>query len=411
MSSGCAAGSVGVGRVARGEARPSRALDAGDARGLARHRRQFGRVDQQLRVAAVELDAQLVDIGLRAAEAGRQRQRHRPRAGIDRAEEQRGEFRRRSRRPARCDRRARRPRAIRRCAIASASSRSSANGIGAGERAARIVEIQPARAARGIIERFAQRGEIGEAARQRVVGRVVADRPSPSAGQHACSPSSDLPRHVRTDASCRNEHGSCVSRIQNRLPTVAQTWPMTRPAPPRPPARRGRARPAGAALCRAVRDDAGETGALSGDARLRERGWAGDAPRPIRRRWPSGWPGSAISTTARLPRRRRARWRGAGWARGGCAGRCGRPGVGEADARGGRAGAGDAALERRSPSRGASGSARSRLRCADRPLREKQIAAMLRGGHGFALARAIAMLAPGEDAEDALARIRADRLG
>lgn len=40
---------------------------------------------------------------------------------------------------------------------------------------------------------------------------------------------------------------------------------------------------------------------------------------------------------------------------------------------------------------------------ADRPLREKQIAAMVRGGHGFALARALVELAPGADPADALA--------
>lgn len=36
---------------------------------------------------------------------------------------------------------------------------------------------------------------------------------------------------------------------------------------------------------------------------------------------------------------------------------------------------------------------------ADRPQREKQIAAMIRGGHDFALARRIAAMAPGEDVE------------
>lgn len=40
---------------------------------------------------------------------------------------------------------------------------------------------------------------------------------------------------------------------------------------------------------------------------------------------------------------------------------------------------------------------------ADRPTREKHIAAMVRGGHAFALARAVVMLGPDEDAELALA--------
>jgi len=37
---------------------------------------------------------------------------------------------------------------------------------------------------------------------------------------------------------------------------------------------------------------------------------------------------------------------------------------------------------------------------ADRPLREKQIAAMVRGGHAFALARRIADMAPGDEIDD-----------
>lgn len=39
----------------------------------------------------------------------------------------------------------------------------------------------------------------------------------------------------------------------------------------------------------------------------------------------------------------------------------------------------------------------------DRPTREKHIAAMLRGGHSFALAKAVAMLGPDEDIDQALA--------
>ncbi|WP_082006268.1 regulatory protein RecX [Sphingomonas sp. ERG5] len=37
---------------------------------------------------------------------------------------------------------------------------------------------------------------------------------------------------------------------------------------------------------------------------------------------------------------------------------------------------------------------------ADRPLREKQIAAMIRGGHDFTLSRRIASMAPGEDVDN-----------
>ena len=54
--------------------------------------RDFGRIDQDLGVLALQLDRQLVDIAVLAAEAGRQRQRHGPCAGIDAGAEQRGEF-------------------------------------------------------------------------------------------------------------------------------------------------------------------------------------------------------------------------------------------------------------------------------------------------------------------------------
>lgn len=40
---------------------------------------------------------------------------------------------------------------------------------------------------------------------------------------------------------------------------------------------------------------------------------------------------------------------------------------------------------------------------ADRPTREKHIAAMIRGGHSFALAKALVMLGPDEDINQALA--------
>ena len=55
--------------------------------GLDRHRRDFGREEQHRRVAAGELDDELADIGVAAAKAGRQRQRHRPRPGVDGAKE------------------------------------------------------------------------------------------------------------------------------------------------------------------------------------------------------------------------------------------------------------------------------------------------------------------------------------
>lgn len=48
---------------------------------------------------------------------------------------------------------------------------------------------------------------------------------------------------------------------------------------------------------------------------------------------------------------------------------------------------------------------------ADRAQREKQIAALVRGGHGFAIARAIAALEPGDDPDARLAAFRDGGLG
>ena len=71
---------------------PFAARDAELGGGVAGEDGELGRVEEQRRVAAGEHDLQLLDIGLAAAEAGRQRQRNRPSAGIDRAEESGGEF-------------------------------------------------------------------------------------------------------------------------------------------------------------------------------------------------------------------------------------------------------------------------------------------------------------------------------
>src|SRR4029078_9083436 len=51
------------------------------------------RVEEQHPVRAGELHAQLIDIDVPAPAAGRGRQWHRPRGGVDRAEEAGGEFR------------------------------------------------------------------------------------------------------------------------------------------------------------------------------------------------------------------------------------------------------------------------------------------------------------------------------
>jgi hypothetical protein len=129
------------------------------------HRGDLGRVDQHDRVARRELDGQLVDIAVLAAEAGRQRQRHRPDARIDRAAEQGGEIR-----PGFGDQR----KAISR---AQAVGDEAAGGgqrvlaqlaerVGTGQLAARIVEIKATDALRGIVQRVAEGGEIGQAAGQ-----------------------------------------------------------------------------------------------------------------------------------------------------------------------------------------------------------------------------------------------------
>ena len=74
-------------------ANPSRATSTPAARRRARPKSaSSGGIEEQRRVAAFELHRELVDIGIAPAEAGRQRQRHRPGAGIDRAEEAGGEL-------------------------------------------------------------------------------------------------------------------------------------------------------------------------------------------------------------------------------------------------------------------------------------------------------------------------------
>ena len=89
----CASGSSPAAGSTSPSVSQSRDVDAGLVRGAAAEVGEFGRVEEQRRVAALQLDGELVDIGFAPAEAGRQRQRHRPGAGIDRAEEGGGEFR------------------------------------------------------------------------------------------------------------------------------------------------------------------------------------------------------------------------------------------------------------------------------------------------------------------------------
>ena len=90
---------VGVGRAAASALAGVEAARVSQSRTEPRRRAaspanvgELGGNEEQGRVGAVELDLELVDIGVAAAEAGRERQRHRPGAGIDRAEESGGEF-------------------------------------------------------------------------------------------------------------------------------------------------------------------------------------------------------------------------------------------------------------------------------------------------------------------------------
>ena len=125
----------------------------------------FGGVEEQHRVRAAQLDRQLVDIIVLAAKAGGQRQRHWPCAGIDRAAENRGKIGARF--------------GDQRDAVALFdAARDQAAGhrqrvdaqfaerIGAGEGAARIVEIEAAGAPCRVIQRITKGGEIGQPARQ-----------------------------------------------------------------------------------------------------------------------------------------------------------------------------------------------------------------------------------------------------
>ena len=137
--------------------------------GFAGHFRKLGRKHQQRGLAARQLDAQLLDVGIAAAKRGGQRQRYRPGTGIDRAEEQGGELRTGfgdQRDPVtRCDAGGDQPARRQQRILAQLGER-----IGPQQCAARIVEIEPTKPLRGIIERIAKRFEIGEATWQAVIG-------------------------------------------------------------------------------------------------------------------------------------------------------------------------------------------------------------------------------------------------
>ena len=136
----------------------------------ASHVAQFRRMQQDFRVAAFQLDRQLIDIMIAPAEAGGQRQGNGPGADIDGAEEQRSEIRA-------CFRNQRHTVLGADARVDHASGGfqrilpQGAIGIGARQLAAHIVKIQAALAGCGIIERFPQSAEIRKAPLQIVPRR------------------------------------------------------------------------------------------------------------------------------------------------------------------------------------------------------------------------------------------------
>ena len=168
-----------------------------------------------------------------------------------------------------------------------------------------------------------------------------------------------------------------------------------------------RCRPPAAQAPPAARSTSGSTSsrcAMSGASRrpgrssrsylarkLRERGWDGERRRADRRgASSSGWPGSAMSTMppSRWPRPV-AGQRGYGARRVRQSAARGRRWRGRTSAGAATAGRGRARSRPRCVSPGAGGSGRLPQASADRKEREKRSAAMIRAGHGFALARAI----------------------
>src|SRR5437868_3603470 len=121
------------------------------------------RVEEQRRIAALQLHTELVDISLTSAETGRQRKRHGPGAGINRAEkgcrELRSGFRHKSNSVTRLN--------AKRDEAAGDRNRVLAQlriGIGAGQRSASVMEVEAAVPARGVIQRLTDSREGSEAA-------------------------------------------------------------------------------------------------------------------------------------------------------------------------------------------------------------------------------------------------------
>ena len=130
---------------------------------------QAGRGEQHQRIAAGELHPDLIDIGFAAAKAGRQRQRHRQRAGIDGAKEggskagtgfgDQGDavtglhaFGNEVR------------------GVAAGIGGEFRKGVSAHQIGAGIVEVEALLPLRGVIQSITECGEIGAALRQRIAG-------------------------------------------------------------------------------------------------------------------------------------------------------------------------------------------------------------------------------------------------
>ena len=167
---------------------------------------------------------------------------------------------------------------------------------------------------------------------------------------------------------------------------------------PRPPLDADEAQRAGAGLCRPVRDHAAPSCATYLQRKVRERGWDGGRRPPtstaIAERFAAQ--GYVDDAAYALSKSRSLTGRGYGARRVEQSLRT--AGVDEEDAAAGaRACAGRIASRPRCASPSAAGSGRSRARPADRKARERALAAMIRAGHGFGLARAIVDLPPGAE--------------
>ncbi|MEO5867074.1 MAG: RecX family transcriptional regulator [Sphingomonas sp.] len=129
--------------------------------------------------------------------------------------------------------------------------------------------------------------------------------------------------------------------------------------------------------------------------KIRERGWAGEAADPVAL-------AERMASLGYVDDRAFAEARAAAMARRGLGARRVRGALRQAGIGGEDAEAVDQAIDERQAAAAIAFARRKRIgpfaaAPADRPLRQKHLAAMLRAGHDFALARTILSMAPGED--------------